>query len=434
MSRRSHPAVLTTTFLKTAISLGMQPMRTKCLFLTLIYPWDIDRCTTGTLKRMRSFLEAISRVSDLDILFYIAPGLDDSAESARRMEGLLAEKWSVNATVQLCRVSRRSPQSHSRLRSYFDPRELFLYPCDAGTDGPAQLAAFERCLASSPDTLFVHRLNACYPALATKKKLPAVFFDLDDIEHVAYVRDLRQPPYWRSKFLQYLKLPSLLRLERRAIKMAEKTFVCSDRDVSYLRKVCRLTNVVSIPNAIAIPAEQGLTREPVLLFIGLYSYPPNSFAADHLIKNIWPQIRLKRPDARLLIAGSYPDRIASYLDKPAGVEFTGYVDDLDGLYEKVRLVCCPVLSGGGTRLKIIEAAAYGKPVVATTVGAEGLSFTHGSEIFIADAQDDFAKACLDLLNDYDRSRDIGCNARRKACDLYDRAAVLDLVNRQIGSL
>ena len=414
--------------------LGIVPMRTKCLFLTAIYPWDIDRCTTGTLKRMRSFLEAIGRVSDLDILFYIAPGLDDSAESARRMEGLLAAKWSINATVHLCRVSRRSPPSHSRLRSYFDPRELFRYPCDAGTDGPAQLEAFERCLASNPDILFVHRLNVSYPTLATKKQLPAVFFDLDDIEHVAYVRDLRQPPYWRSKFLQYLKLPYLVRLERRVIKMAEKSFVCSEQDVSYLKKVCRLTNVVSIPNAIAIPAEQDLTREPVLLFIGLYSYPPNSYAADHLIKNIWPQIRLKRPDAKLIIAGSHPDRIASYLDKPAGVEFTGYVDDLDELYRKVRLVCCPVLSGGGTRLKIIEAAAYGKPVVATTVGAEGLCFTHGTEIVIADRQDDFAGACLELLSDFEQSRDIGSNARRKACDLYDRSAVLELVNRQLGHL
>ncbi|MHC5733168.1 MAG: glycosyltransferase family 4 protein, partial [Nostoc sp.] len=88
--------------------------------------------------------------------------------------------------------------------------------------------------------------------------------------------------------------------------------------------------------------------------------PNNVIGANFLIENIWPLIYQQHPEARLIIAGKSPENIRTYSDNIPGVEFTGFVPDINALYDQTRVVCCPILSGGGTRLKIIEAAAYGK--------------------------------------------------------------------------
>jgi glycosyltransferase involved in cell wall biosynthesis len=107
--------------------------------------------------------------------------------------------------------------------------------------------------------------------------------------------------------------------------------------------------------------------------------------------------------------------------------YTDFVDDLNTLYGKTQIVCCPIRTGGGTRIKIIEAASYGKPVVSTRVGAEGLEFEDGTEILLRDEPHQFADEAL-------RSR-IGQAARAKATKLYDRRNVIGLIQREIfGSL
>ena len=90
------------------------------------------------------------------------------------------------------------------------------------------------------------------------------------------------------------------------------------------------------------------------------------------------------------------------------------VQDLDELYSSIRVVCCPLFSGGGTRIKIIEAAFYGRPVVSTSVGAEGLAFVDRNDIWLANSEADFAKACAALLEDNDLACEIGSRARQRA--------------------
>src|SRR5262249_58268080 len=91
--------------------------------------------------------------------------------------------------------------------------------------------------------------------------------------------------------------------------------------------------------------------------------------------------------------------VPSYKSAPKNVEFTGLVGDLEALYRRTRLVCCPLRNGGGTRLKLIEAAGYGKAMVSTTVGAEGLSFADEKENLIPDDGTRISEACVPLLKD-----------------------------------
>src|SRR5205807_60194 len=94
-------------------------------------------------------------------------------------------------------------------------------------------------------------------------------------------------------------------------------------------------------------------------------------------------------------------------DHAPGIGVLGFMPDLEGVYQDARLVVCPVRSGGGTRIKIIEAAMYGRAVVSTAIGAEGLAFEAGSEILIADSADDFARRCAEVLADGEYADRVG---------------------------
>jgi glycosyltransferase involved in cell wall biosynthesis len=196
-----------------------------------------------------------------------------------------------------------------------------------------------------------------------------------------------------------------------------------------------MPGVVTIPNAVvAMPAAHGIDpASRSLLFLATYAYGPNIAAADFLIRDVWPLVRAVRPDARLIIAGNKPDRISSFASRPPDVEFTGFVDDLDQLYRRVRIVCCSILSGGGTRLKILEAAARGKAIVSTMVGAEGLELRDGVEIILRDGARAFAGACVELLGDPARCDGLGVAARSAVERCYDRKRIVTLIKEEIGN-
>jgi glycosyltransferase involved in cell wall biosynthesis len=112
---------------------------------------------------------------------------------------------------------------------------------------------------------------------------------------------------------------------------------------------------------------------------------------------------------------------------PENVEYLGYVRDLDGLYANTRVVCCPMLNGGGTRVKLIEAAAYARPMVSTHIGAEGLDFEDGKEILLRDDDESFAEACTILLQDATVRRTMGLAARMRMQELYDADRTADKI-------
>jgi glycosyltransferase involved in cell wall biosynthesis len=290
-----------------------------------------------------------------------------------------------------------------------------------------QVEAFETCLERKPDAVFAHRLAAMCPPLLTREVLPPIFFDLDDIEHIALVRGIDRRWRRRAKLWSYLRAPALWWGERRAMQLAHRTFVCSELDRDYLTNRWRVPRVAVVPNAVSIAQPLPLTAEPTLLFLGSYRYRPNVQAAEFLIEQIWPRVHRVRPDARLIIAGACPERIRKSDSHLPGIEFTGFVDDIEDLYRRSRVVCCPILAGGGTRIKIIEAAAHGKAIVATRVAAEGLDMRDGVELLLRDDAQSFAEACLRLLDDSALCERLACVIYATAVQRYERAKTIRLI-------
>jgi len=403
----------------------------RILVVSTFFPSDLNTSTQGVYKRMGMFVEALSKIAQLDVLFYVPPTVDTSTNAIATQEHAFSHHWQTKVNLFLCPSSTHRQtlpkwkQKWDRIFSFFNQND---FPVDQ--ESP-QLRAFETCLERQPDAIFMHRLPAMCPILLTQKKLPPVYFDLDDIEHIKFVRRLQQPPIRLQSLPNYLQVPALWWGERQAIRSAQLTFVCSELDRQYLSNQLNYAGVVTVPNAIAIPTPQPITLEPTLLLIGGYYYHANIQAANFLIEQVWAHIYPTIPNARLLIAGPQPENIHSYGKSIPGIEFLGFVDDLDELYQKSRVVCCPIFTGGGTRVKMIEAAAYGKPIVATQIGAEGLAFRDKTEFLLCNHPKAFAAACIELLQNDLLCEKLGFAARQMAIQSYDRANVMNLIQQHI---
>ena len=401
----------------------------RVLLVSPQFPHDFSRSVYGGFQRLRMWLEAIQSLEpDLDILFFPGAGVAAGSEASAAVAQGLLEAWGVRAEVTLC---EREPEDQrpGRLARYV---AAYVRPALGPSQhtllrpyrGKRQQDAMARCLARSPDIVFFHGVRSAASAMSLSLDGARVLLDLGDVEHRLFAREVGQPPRWRLKPLLYLQVPALWWGERGAIARSDRTFVCSEADRHYLRRTMAVRNVDVVPNAVPRIPDRALATNPNVLFLGAYSHQPNVLAAEYLVRDVWPQLTRICPPARLLIAGPRSEEIPSFQDPPKGVEFLGFVSDLDRLYRMTRVVCCPILSGSGTRIKILEAASYGVPVVATPLAAEGIDLVPEREILLRCDPRALAQACADLIADDARASAVGTAARERVRELYARDAVV----------
>lgn len=401
----------------------------KVLILTRFFPNDPSRQTHGVYGRLRTLVRGVAESGAVPFILYYVDNPDDLESQPGEWTQRLSDYYGVGVTYTLASLSPVDRTVRNTYAGVFKGALSWRYQ-DAfyRSFGEQQRLALERALGDA-DLLLVHRLNCMPPVVAQHVKLPPVMLDLDDIEHLALVRALLKPPHWLSKHLQWLHIPALRSAESRAAKLATRTLVCSEVDQVRLQRQAGVGSVSVLPNSVAVPAQVPLPEAPVFLFIGTYAYEPNVRAAEWLIDSIWPRIIAAVPNATLLIAGNHPESIRQFKSPPLGVEFTGFVADLGELYARTRVVVCPVLSGSGTRVKLVEAAAHARPAVSTTIGAEGLAFKNGQEILLADEPEAFAAACVALVHDQERAQAMADAAYSRARSEYDQQTIVKrLVN------
>ncbi len=369
------------------------------------------------------------------MLFFTPPAFQISPDSITRLEDSLRANWAVNIDLSLAKLGGSSARKESRFDYYF--RGIFNY-CEQyvyrQAAGPEQSNALAKCLESHPDFIFLHRLWVACAFERSLRDLPPIYFDLDDVEHVSLARHLINAPSWPLERLRLLQVPALMFGVLKVASIAKKTFVCSDSDKKHLQRLCNGHNIVTIPNAVELPPAPRIDPGvETVLFIGSYTYPPNVAAAECLIREIWPLIKRSRPSAKLLIAGGNPELIPSYKSGVLDVEFTGFVENLDHLYSQTSVVCCPIKSGSGTRIKILEAGSYGVPVVSTTIGAEGLELAPGDEILLADSPEKIAESCIHLLENKIARQRLGNALREAVSSRFQRKEIIRRIQAEFSS-
>jgi polysaccharide biosynthesis protein PslH len=263
-------------------------------------------------------------------------------------------------------------------------------------DGPVEAAALAGFARRRPVVYNAHNLESSFR------------HDLDETGGLGSARGLRA-------------------FERRVLVRAAESWRVSEADAAAARELCpsaRLRIVPSVVDVAAIApvaADAGARRA---LFVGNFAYEPNRNGLRFLLDEVLPRVWAELPDARLRLVGPGLEQRPSDDER---VEALGFVEDLADAYAGVSAAVVPLLQGGGTPLKFVEALAYGLPVVATPRAAAGLAVREGEHCLLADGADAFAAALAGLLRD--GAPGLGARGRALAAERYSIEALAELLAR-----
>jgi glycosyltransferase involved in cell wall biosynthesis len=227
--------------------------------------------------------------------------------------------------------------------------------------------------------------------------------DLHNVESAlvdSYARARRGPAalFYRSE------AAALRRMERRTVGGFDHVVVVSEQERARLTAGAR--SVLVCPNGREPSVVLPDAPDPTVAFVATMGWAPNVDAAVWLAREIWPLVRQRVPQAQLLLVGKDPAPAVRAL-ADGSVEVTGTVSDVGPHLARSRVVVAPLRAGGGTRLKIMEALDVGRPVVATSLGCEGMEDLVGRGVVVADTAAALADAIADLLLDPARAAALG---------------------------
>jgi len=201
------------------------------------------------------------------------------------------------------------------------------------------------------------------------------------------------------------------RYERTACRRFDVVVAVSVTDEEQMRNEYGLERTAAVPTGVDINyfSSSGIPSEKYnVVFTGSMDWLPNEDAMQYFIREIMPLVRKEIPELTLTVVGRNPYATLVELSKrDTRIVVTGRVDDVRPYIEQASVYVVPIRIGGGTRLKIYEAMAMGKPVLSTTVGAEGLPVKNNEEVMLADSAEDFAAALTRLLRDEKAARELG---------------------------
>lgn len=252
-------------------------------------------------------------------------------------------------------------------------------------------------------------------------------------EHDVYFQSIaRALPFMRSPIeklkarFEYLRA---LRYELKLLPQCDHVQVCTEENKLYIESFLpRLKPRISSGMRAGIDTcnysfPGGPRRPYTMLFLGSFRHTPNQVALEWFARFVLPRIVGMLPGARLLVAGSDPPPRHSFADPANAIELLGFVEDIQPLFASCALFVCPIRSGSGVRVKLLEAFASGIPVVSTTIGAEGLARTDGEFCALADDPEGFAARCVQLLEDSEMASSMALRARKEVVENWDAAAI-----------
>lgn len=397
------------------------------IFVSTHVPWGRLRDLHGVHQRAQLMMQAcLDAWGSVSIVLFDLSQRIRSPREIEEMTDWLGSRLSGDFSIYVLPLSVRRPA--------FFPDWLLRYlsPWPMPAPSAESLSHFRRSIEQDHAVhVFCHRIEAfriVLDGIEGAKPAPALFFDLDDIEHRTFMRRLNDSPRYATKFLMNLHTVRYWLLEQKALARCARTLVCSEVDADLLRKRVNDAVVDVVPNTVGDPGpdsrRDSLQKPPVVVFVGVLGYGPNLFGMNWFLKSIWPQVLDKHPNARLNVAGKGSELLQIPGPVRHSIELLGFVDDLTALYRQATLAICPIRSGGGTRIKLIEACAHGLASVSTRLGAEGLLLNEGESILMRDEPGEFAQAVIDLIEDRPKAAQMGESARRVFEQHYERTAVI----------
>jgi len=249
-----------------------------------------------------------------------------------------------------------------------------------------------------------------------------IILDEHNIEHELIHRSYQSARGWLRRGFNWMEYRRLKPQEIARCQRADLVLVTSEREQLLMKDTLPGKSVRVVPNGVDIAAfapYPTITQTPPrIIFTASFDYYPNVQGALHFAGNIWPRIRDARPDATWHLVGRNPPPEIQRLGALPGVTVTGSVPQVQPHLAAAQVAIVPLLTGAGTRLKILEAMAMRRAIVSTALGCEGLDCIAGEHLLVADEPEKFAASVVQLLGDAPRRGSLGDHGRALVEERY----------------
>ncbi len=360
-------------------------MKKKILYLSQMYPYPPDG--GGKIKTLQT-LRALAREYEVSAVFVsetkpTEQELNELTKLGIKVKVFYSDKILASVKDDLVDLSWHF------IRGI--PHYVFQY-----THEPAFPFIKEAIVEFRPDIIHVDHLNMA-------QYLPNEKRQIWILEH----HNVETYLYW-TRFLYSRKLTRKLYLliemiltffyERKTLGLFDHVFAISREEEARLRNIFRITNTSTQPLVYPInPIRREPVNHPYILFIGNLGWPPNEDAVEWFLREIFPTVLKKLPDAQFHVVGKRQPRYEKNWPVLPNVFLHGYQKNLDPFLVNAHVFVMPFQMGGGMRLKSLTALAAGVPVISTPLGVEGLAVRDGKEVLLARSASEFAGAVVTLL-------------------------------------
>jgi glycosyltransferase involved in cell wall biosynthesis len=268
---------------------------------------------------------------------------------------------------------------------------------------------------------------ATYIPTIKKHSKAKIVLRAHNIEYLIWERHLKNEGSFLKKMYLSLQTRRLKNFELKVMKDLDAIVTITDFDKTVFEKEGFKKPIYTCITGVDVEAYRkkvSTTKRPKTIFhFASMDWMPNIEAVDWFLTNCWKNILKQVPDAKFVMAGRNMPQRLSKLSQP-NVLVVEKVKDSKTFYNEHEIMLVPLLSGSGLRIKIIEGMAYGKAIVSTSVGAEGINYTHGKNILIADTASDFTTAVVELLKDETKRQTLEQGALNFAEKEFDNKKVV----------
>ena len=248
-----------------------------------------------------------------------------------------------------------------------------------------------------------------------------------NVENKIWERHLSNSKKSILNFYLSLQNKRLKKFEAEIVKQMDAIVPITDYDKTLFEEMGFKKNIFTCITGVDVNLYQTKVNVPVkpktVFCFGSMDWMPNQEAVQWFLQNCWPKISEAVNDAKFVIAGRGMPKSFLQLNLPNVLVIENVIDS-KAFYEQHEIMLVPLLSGSGLRIKIIEGLAYGKPIVSTSVGAEGIYCINKKDILIADSSEDFSNAVIELLNNTNYRKELEKNASGFAFKEFDNKNVV----------
>lgn len=387
----------------------------KVAFITSYPPYPLN---TGGRIRTFHLLKRISQVHDMTLITAVGSRDDDAALGA--LKALIPSLAIRTAQV---------PPRHGIWRCGLRLARSLTSPLPytwAAYDHPQFRANLQAALGErSFDVVHcdhTHIAHTLFDVPTPPRVLNAHNIESVIVERVAQ----HEGSPWRKRLIEW-QCGKTRRAEANAHRLFDRSVVVSEVDRAALERLIPGLSVSIVPNGVEVePDSAPHEQNPnAMVFVGAMDWLPNTDAVTFFVREVFPLIKRHVPLAQFWVVGRNPSPSVIRQQAEDGVHVVGTVDDVRPFLARARLVVVPLRIGGGTRLKILEAWAMRKPVLSTTIGAEGLLASDGANIALADAPAEMADRAVTLLTHPDEAAGLGEGGRQVVEQHFTWARVAD---------